>query len=211
MIVECSGEQLVLSKERAVYWEREKMLIISDLHIGKSAHFRRSGIQVPDTVGLTDLQRLTALLKEYPAEILLVTGDMFHNNLNSDANAFLEWRKAYLSLKVVLVKGNHDALRNEDYEALGIEVHTKELLCAPFRFIHDKPSEIDGYYNITGHIHPGVVIYGKARQQLKFPCFYFAEHCLVMPAFSVFTGLKIVKAEQGDRFYAITPGKVVKV
>lgn len=209
--VECCREILILNKERAIYWEREKMLIISDLHIGKSAHFRKSGIQVPGTVGQTDLQRLTALIYEYTPDILLVTGDMFHNNINSDANAFLEWRKGYSALKVILVKGNHDALKNEDYEALGIEVHTKELLRAPFRFIHDKPKDFDEYYNVTGHIHPGVVIYGKARQQLKFPCFYFSTHCLVMPAFSVFTGLKIVKPEQGDRCYAITPGKVVRV
>src|SRR5215217_4177698 len=200
MIVECSGEKLTLNKGRAVYWAREKILIVSDLHIGKSAHFRKSGIQVPNTVGLTDLQRLTALINEYNPDTLLITGDMFHNNINSDANAFQEWRKTYTGLGVVLVMGNHDSLRNEDYEALGIKVYSKELLIKPFRFIHDKPKIVDEYYNITGHIHPGVVIYGRARQQLKFPCFYFADKCLIMPAFSLFTGLKILHPEPGDRF-----------
>jgi DNA ligase-associated metallophosphoesterase len=211
MIINCRAEDLTLHKERAIYWAAKKMLIISDLHIGKSAHFRKSGIQVPDTVGLTDLQRLTSLIKAFNPEILLVTGDMFHNNINSDANAFMEWRKGHTGLNVVLVKGNHDALKNEDYEALGIEVHQKELLCFPFRFIHDKPKEFDEYYNISGHIHPGIVLYGKARQQLKFPCFYFGNNCAVLPAFSVFTGLKILNPEAGDRLYAITPEKVVKV
>lgn len=211
MTINCKGEELILTVERAIYWPAKSMLIISDMHIGKSAHFRKSGIQVPDTVGHTDLQRLTALMKEFQPDILLVTGDMFHNNINSDANAFLDWRKTHAELKVVLIKGNHDALKNADYEALGIEVHTKELLCAPFRFIHDKPKEFDEYYNITGHIHPGVVLYGRARQRLKFPCFYFGENCAVLPAFSVFTGLAILKPENGDRFYAITPGKVVQV
>ncbi|MES2457542.1 MAG: ligase-associated DNA damage response endonuclease PdeM [Bacteroidota bacterium] len=211
MIVECSGEQLILCKEKAIYWEREKMLIISDLHIGKSAHFRKSGIQVPVSVGLTDLQRISCLIGEYGPDILLVTGDMFHNKMNSDAEIFLEWRKGYPALKVVLIKGNHDALRSEDYAALDITVFKKELLMKPFRFIHDKPKEFDEYYNISGHIHPGVVIYGKARQQLKFPCFYFSDTCAVLPAFSVFTGLFLIKAEPGDRFYAVTPGKVVKV
>jgi len=209
MTIECQGENLVLSKERAIYWEREKMLIISDLHIGKSAHFRKSGIQVPDSVGLTDLQKLSALMQEFQPEILLVTGDMFHNNINSDANAFLEWRKNHNLLQVVLVKGNHDDLRNEDYEALGIKVYHKELLLAPFRFIHDKPKESDNYYNITGHIHPGVILYGKAKQRLRFPCFYFGTHCAILPAFSVFTGLKVLHPGQGDRFYAITPYKVI--
>ena len=211
MNIKCRGEQFVLNKERAIYWHAKQMLIISDLHIGKSAYFRKSGIQVPDTVGLSDLQRLTSLMQEFVPQTLLITGDMFHNNINSDANAFMEWRMKYPSLKVVLIKGNHDDLRHEDYEALGIEVHQKELLCFPFRFIHDKPKEADEYYNISGHIHPGVILYGKARQRLKFPCFYFGNTCAVLPAFSVFTGLYMLKPEAGDRFYAITPEKVVQV
>ncbi|TKC06007.1 ligase-associated DNA damage response endonuclease PdeM [Pedobacter frigoris] len=211
MTINCRGEELILSKERAIYWPAQKILIISDLHIGKSAHFRKFGIQVPGTVGLTDLQRLTSLMNEYSPETLMVTGDMFHNKINSDADAFLEWRRSYPQLKVVLIKGNHDALKNADYEALGIEVYNKELLLAPFRFIHDKPKEFDEYYNISGHIHPGVVLYGKAKQRLKFPCFYFGKHCAVLPAFSVFTGLAILKPEEGDQLYAITPGKVVAV
>lgn len=211
MTINCSGEELILSKEKAIYWPAKRTLIISDLHLGKSAHFRRSGIQVPDTVNHSDLQRLTALMKEFDPETLLVTGDMFHNNINSDADAFLIWRKNYAALKVVLIKGNHDLLKTADYEALDIEVHHKELLNWPFRFIHDKPNEFDEYYNISGHIHPGVVLYGKAKQRLKFPCYYFGKSCAVLPAFSVFTGLAVLKPEEGDRFYAITPAKVVAV
>ncbi|NRF40777.1 ligase-associated DNA damage response endonuclease PdeM [Pedobacter foliorum] len=211
MTIDCKGEQLILSSDRAIYWQAKKMLIISDLHIGKSAHFRKSGIPVPDSINLTDLQRLTALVAEFNPETLLVTGDMFHNNINSDTNTFMHWRKSFAHLKVVLIKGNHDNLKNEDYDALGIDVYQKELLAAPFRFIHDKPSEVDEYYNISGHIHPGVIIYGKAKQQLKFPCFYFGSDYAILPAFSVFTGLKVLDSKQGDRFYAITPAKVITI
>ncbi|WP_276088161.1 ligase-associated DNA damage response endonuclease PdeM [Pedobacter sp. JY14-1] len=212
MNIECRGEQLILSKEKAIYWEREKMLIVSDLHIGKSAYFRKSGLQVPHTVGLSDLQRLSLLLKTYPTEKLLVTGDMFHNNMNSDAAAFAEWRKQYPDLQVILVKGNHDDLKNEDYRALDIEVHTREVISAPFRFVHEKPTIQDGYFNISGHIHPGVMLYGKARQRLRFPCFYFGSHCAILPAFSVFTGLYLLRPEaEDDRFYAITPDRIIQV
>lgn len=211
MIVNCRAEELILSKERAIYWKSKALLMISDMHIGKSAHFRKNGIPVPANVGLTDLQRLNALMQEFKPKTLLVTGDMFHNNINSDANAFLEWRSVYPDLEVILVKGNHDDLKKEDYEALGIEVYTKELLIAPFRFIHDKPKNTDAYYNICGHIHPGVVLYGKARQRLKFPCFYFGSDCAIIPAFSVFTGLKILQPGKGDQFYAITPDRIVQI
>jgi DNA ligase-associated metallophosphoesterase len=211
MIINCSGEELDLNKEKAIYWAAKQMLIISDLHIGKSAHFRRSGIPVPATIGQRDLQRLTALIELYQPKSVLVTGDMFHNKLNSDVILFQKWKAQYEGLDFILVKGNHDALTDEEYSRLNVQVVQKELLLAPFRFIHDKPREFDEYFNITGHIHPGVTVYGKARQRLRFPCFYFSSTCAVMPAFSAFTGLSDIHREEGDHFYAITPTKVVAV
>jgi DNA ligase-associated metallophosphoesterase len=211
MIINCSGEELELNKERAIYWAAKKTLIISDIHIGKSAHFRKHGIPVPATVGTRDLQRLTQLIKTYRPETLLITGDMFHNKVNSDVERFGSWRKTHQSTRCVLIKGNHDALADTEYEQLGIEVVHKELLLAPFRFIHDRPANFDEYYNITGHIHPGVTIYGKARQQLRFPCFYFSQTCAVLPAFSAFTGLSNIERSEGDQFYAITPSRVLAV
>lgn len=211
MTINCKGESLVLSKDRAIYWASKKMLIISDLHIGKGAHFRKAGIQVPAAVNETDLDKLAKLLAAFSPDILLVTGDMFHSKMNSEVENFKLWREQYPKLKVILIKGNHDLLKAEDYIGLSIEVHAKELLCFPFRFVHDQPTVADDYYNITGHIHPGVTIYGKARQHLKLPCFYFGSTCAILPAFSVFTGLSKIKAEEGDQFYAITPDKVVLV
>jgi len=211
MTIHCRGEELILSKEKAIYWPSKKMLIISDLHIGKSAHFRKSGIQVPATIGAGDLARLGAQIELYLPEILLITGDMFHHTINSDVALFADWRRQFSNVKIVLIKGNHDSLKAEDYANLDILVQEKELLMAPFRFIHDKPKVADAYFNITGHIHPGITIYGKARQRLRFPCFYFSDTCAVLPAFSAFTGLSKINPDEGAAFYAITPLTVVKV
>lgn len=211
MIIKCSGEELELNKEKSIYWAAKKMLIISDLHIGKSAHFRRYGIPVPATIGQQDLQRLSELIDLYKPDILLITGDMFHNKVNSDVGHFAEWRSQHANVRFILIKGNHDALSAEEYSGLNIEIQQKELLIAPFRFIHDKPTVFDEYFNITGHIHPGVTIYGKARQRLKFPCFYFTKTCAILPAFSAFTGLSLLPKGEDDQFYAITPTQVLAV
>ena len=211
MTIDCRGEELILDKERAIYWPSKRVLIISDIHIGKSAHFRKHGIPVPSTLGQKDLSRITKLLDSYPTDLLLITGDMFHNRMNSDVEDFKAWRQEHPELKVALIKGNHDDLKASDYAGLEIEIHEKEMLMFPFRFIHDKPETTDEYFNITGHIHPGITIYGKARQQLRLPCFYFSDTCAVLPAFSAFTGLSIIKPGKGDVFYAITPTQVVAV
>lgn len=211
MTINCKGEDLILSKHRAIYWAAKKMLIISDLHLGKGAHFRKAGIQIPVHVNTTDLNKLTTLILEFTPDILLITGDMFHHQMNSEAELFRLWRLQYPNLKIILIKGNHDLLKARDYSDLAIETYHTEFLCEPFRFIHDQPAVTDNYYNITGHIHPGVTIYGKARQLIRLPCFYFGKTGAILPAFSVFTGLSKIKAEKGDLFYVITPEKVILV
>ena len=52
------GQQLWLSADRCIFWEEEKALIVSDLHFGKTGHFRKSGIAIPPSVYKEDLQRL---------------------------------------------------------------------------------------------------------------------------------------------------------
>ena len=72
-----SGQQLWLSPLKAIYWESEKLLIVSDLHFGKTGHFRKSGIAVPQHVYRDDLQRLFSLVQYFQPETILVVGDFF--------------------------------------------------------------------------------------------------------------------------------------
>ncbi|WP_316842537.1 ligase-associated DNA damage response endonuclease PdeM [Pedobacter gandavensis] len=211
MNITCSGETLILNTERAIFWPEQQLLVISDLHIGKPAHFRKHGIQVPSTLGDQDLQRLAGLIDLYKPSTVLITGDLFHDQLNSDVDLFSAWKASFNTTKFLLIKGNHDRLLEKDYKDLGIEVYEKEMICPPFRFIHDRPDAASEYYTISGHIHPGVRIYGKARQSLNLPCFYFGSTYAVLPAFSAFTGLSMLKPQQGDRFYAISPGRIIEV
>ncbi|MFX6499045.1 hypothetical protein ABTG19_18945, partial [Acinetobacter baumannii] len=51
------GQQIWLSAARVLYWENKKTLIVSDTHFGKTGHFRKNGIVVPQNVYKEDLQR----------------------------------------------------------------------------------------------------------------------------------------------------------
>lgn len=212
MTITIRDEELILAKERAIFLPKEKLLAISDLHLGKAAHFRKAGLQVPSTLAQSDLNRLSDLLDKYQPTSLLINGDMFHHELNTDIDDFERWKEQYSSLKFVLVKGNHDKLAQNQYQRLGIEIHDLSFCTSQFCFIHDAVKcNDDKLYPISGHIHPGVSVYGKAKQYLKFPCFYFGKEYAVMPAFSAFTGLSMIKPKVGEQVYAITPNKVVKV
>lgn len=212
MTITIREEELILAKERAIFLPNEQLLAISDLHLGKAAHFRKAGLQVPSTLAQSDLNRLSDLLNQHQPKILLINGDMFHHDVNTDIDDFEHWKAQYQSLKFVLVKGNHDKLDERQYQQLGIEIHEPSYCTSNFCFIHDavKCKEAN-LYPISGHIHPGVSVYGKAKQSLKFPCFYFGNDYAVMPAFSAFTGLSLVKPKTNEQVYAITPTKVVKV
>ncbi|TDG35721.1 ligase-associated DNA damage response endonuclease PdeM [Pedobacter changchengzhani] len=212
MTITSHGEELILDEERALYLPKYSLLAISDLHLGKSAHFRKAGVQVPATIAQSDLERLSLLLQKYNPQTLLINGDMFHHGLNSDIVEFTTWRKQFSKVKFLLVKGNHDRLENTDYAKMNIDIHEPSYCLAPFCFIHDAPQNTRAeLYPISGHIHPGVSIKGKAKQRLKFPCFYFGRDYAVLPAFSTFTGLYNIYPKTDERIFAVTPNRVVEV
>lgn len=205
-------QEVYLDKDRAMFLVEHETLVISDLHLGKSAHFRRSGFPVSNKVSQSDLERLSHLVSKYKAKTLIVTGDMFHHGINSDIDDFAEWRNTQKNLKIILVKGNHDLLDHAEYQRLNIEIHNRSYCLGPFCFIHEAPETLENdLYPISGHIHPGVSIVGKAKQRLRFPCFFFGKSYAVLPAFSEFTGLSIIKPIISDRMFAITDTKVIEI
>src|ERR1700712_2731423 len=183
-----------LSPERMVYWEEQKALIVSDLHFGKTGHFRREGIAIPQSVYKEDLQRLVSELQFFKPQQLIVVGDMFHSIANKELDWFKKWREDFPELKIQLVMGNHDILKRQWYIETGIDIIYKELLTGNFSFVHDIADVTSDHlatatYKFSGHIHPGIRISGAGKQSLHFPCFYFTPSFCVLPAFSRFTGL----------------------
>ena len=197
-------EQFIFTTERAVFWPREKALIISDLHVGKPAHFRKSGIAVSSEILEDDLKILESLIVNFKAEHLLIVGDLFHAGHNSDLDIFCEWRAKFSDLKITLIKGNHDRIRKSFYEEHCIDLVEEKLEISPITFMHEPESTEN--FMISGHIHPGVVIAGKARQAVKLPCYALSETQLILPAFSKFTGLDTKTLDKNFRKIAFTKG-----
>lgn len=208
VLLEWHGQRLWLSPGRCMYWEEQRMLVLSDLHIGKAAHFRKAGIPIPQQVFQEDLLRLFQQVHLFKPEIILVTGDLFHSRANAEHDWFARWREALGSTKVLLVKGNHEILQDQAYEELGIEVVGSRYECGPFCFSHDMTTETgDGKYLFSGHVHPGVKISGKGKQSVVLPCFHFMPHAAILPAFSHFSGKHLIESKKGDQVFAILDGE----
>ena len=206
-----AAHKLTLTNQKAIYWEKQKTLILSDLHLGKAAHFRKAGLAIPSTVSKNDLLRLENLLQKYQPKTLLINGDMFHSDYNTEIDEFAKWKENFGEINFLLVKGNHDKQKKEVYTDLAIDVREPTFNSTNFCFIHDAAECSSELYSIGGHIHPGISIVSKTKQRLKFPCFYFSENYAILPAFSVFTGLQLLRPLPNDQVFAITPTKVVKV
>jgi len=200
-----------LSPDRCIYWEEKNALVVSDLHFGKTGHFRKSGIPVPPRVYKEDLQRLWQQIQFFKPEELIVVGDLFHSQENKELQLFLKWRNDFPSLRIKLVKGNHDILNMNWYVQAGIDVYDECLTLEQFTFIHDITAcEVSNTYYFTGHIHPGIIISGMGKQSLSFPCFYFGKNYAVLPAFSRFTGLAMIRPEKNEDVFAIIPSNPIK-
>ena len=207
-------QQCWLSAERAVFWENQSILILSDLHFGKTGHFRKNGIGVPQAIFQEDLQRLVNLLIFFKPSKVLVVGDFFHSSANLELDFFSKWRKDFEHIAIVLVKGNHDMLHEQWYQQNNIELEKGTLQLGPFQFVHDpiEQTNNDGSgFVFSGHLHPGVTVSGAGKQNLHFPCFYFSKNACILPAFSKFSGTATVKKKKDNTIFAIVNHALIEI
>lgn len=204
MQISRSGQTLWLSAEKCLFWEEKRMLILSDLHIGKAAHFRKSGIAIPGQLFEEDMKRIDRQIEYFQPRTLLVTGDFFHSEANEEHERFIHWRATHKDIHCCMIRGNHEVLSDQSYTALGIDVLGSNFKEGPFYFIHEKPKILPpDTFAFSGHVHPGIRLKGIGKQAVTLPCFYFSENSCILPAFSRFTGKYLVQPNKGDEVYAI--------
>ena len=209
-----AGNTFSLSNDRCIFWEEEKMLLLSDLHFGKTGHVRKEGIAVPQAIYKEDLQRLVTQIQFFKPQQVVVIGDMFHSHANKELDLFKKWRNDFKSLPIQLIRGNHDVLKKDWYNDATISVVENSLQIGSFSFVHDitevqNEAAVAPYF-FSGHIHPGISIRGAGRQFIKLPCFYFSSRFAVLPAFSRFTGSHPIKPKRGESVFAILPANHLK-
>src|SRR5689334_11009177 len=102
---------LVADLSGALYWEEERLLIVSDLHLEKGSSFALRGILLPPFDTAATLAKLSAVIAHYDPRRIIALGDSFHDR---DAHERLSPadRDAITALQAgrdwIWIEGNHD-------------------------------------------------------------------------------------------------------
>ena len=187
--MELAGEAVLLLPEKALYWPREKMLVIADIHFGKAAAFRARGVPVPRGTTTQNLDGLDALMTQHHIEHILFLGDFLHaraSHASATLQAMQRWRTRNPALRLTLVRGNHDKHAGDPSASLAIDMVDEPYTQGPFSFCHHPDTQAPGYV-LAGHVHP-VYVLSTRLDSLRLPCFLIGPARMVLPSFGAFTG-----------------------
>jgi uncharacterized protein len=209
LTVSIGGETMLLLPEKALFWPREKMLIVADIHFGKAAAFRSLGVPVPRGTTTENLAGLDALVSAHGARHIVFLGDFLHAraaHASATQAAMLAWRERRAELTLTLVRGNHDRHAGDPAPALGMALVDEPHAIGPFSLCHHPDLDTPGYA-LAGHLHP-VYVVATRFDTLRLPCFVVGQQRMILPSFGAFTGGHAVRPEPGDRIY-VSSGEAV--
>src|SRR3954469_5205743 len=164
--VTIAGVTMVADLSGALFWEDERLLVVSDLHLEKGSSFARRGVLLPPYDTAATLGRLAAVIMRHDPRTVIALGDSFHDR---DAHERLSEpdRDAVTAMQArrdwIWIAGNHDPALPDD---LGGAV-ASEVAIGGIVFRHE-PTGAAG--EIAGHLHPKARVTTR-RRTLEPRCF----------------------------------------
>lgn len=200
LAIELAGERVLLLARKALYWPRERTLVVADIHFGKAAAFRSLGVPVPAGTTRENLAQLDTLVAHYGARRIVFLGDFLHSraaHAKATQAALLAWRGRNPELGLVLVRGNHDRHAGDPGAALAITLVDEPFMAGPFACCHHPDLDVDGYV-LAGHVHP-VYVLATRFDALRLPCFLIGPRRMILPSFGAFTGGYVITPAEDER------------
>lgn len=194
--------EIRLLADKALFFPKESMLVVSDVHLGKATHFNKHGIGIPTEHENVDLGRLKELVNNTVPKSVLFLGDLFHSDHNTSWEKIENFIEQHPHITFRLILGNHDIMDAGRYRLLDVDVAYR---IDNILLTHEPYEGAEDVFNIYGHIHPGVILRGKARKSIRMSCFFITRDHMVMPAFGSFTGLYALNPSADDTIY-VTDG-----
>src|SRR3954447_18957792 len=198
--VNVAGATLIADLSGALFWESQRLLVVSDLHLEKGSSFATRGVLLPPYDTVATLGRLGAVIARHDPRTVIALGDSFHDRRahdrlsspNRDIIAALQLRREW-----IWISGNHDPALPSDLGG----IVASEVAIGAIAFRHE-PTGASG--EIAGHLHPKARVSTRGRSMER-RCFATDGERAVMPAFGAYTGgLNIRDEAFSNIFQALT-------
>ncbi len=184
------GEEFRLTQGRALYWPRERALLVADLHLEKASFYARHGQLLPPYDSRETLERLALAIRDTGARRVFTLGDNFHDSAGADR---LEPHAAGMLAALtratdwVWITGNHDSALEAK---AGGEV-TEEVEIAGLVLRHQAQAG-ETRPELSGHYHPRLQVTVRERH-IRRPCAVLSDDGrgagrMILPAFGALTG-----------------------
>jgi DNA ligase-associated metallophosphoesterase len=181
--LDVAGVSMLADLSGALFWEEQRLLVVSDLHLEKGSSFAARGVLLPPYDTVATLSRLASVIARHDPKTVMALGDSFHDRTahqrlsapDREAIAALQARRDW-----VWISGNHDPALPSDLGG----IVASEVAIGPIVFRHE-PTGAAG--EIAGHLHPKARVATRARWMER-RCFASDGERLVMPAFGAYTG-----------------------
>lgn len=180
-----ANDEMRLVQGRALFWPREKALLVADLHLEKGSFYARFGQMIPPYDSRETLERLALALRETGARRVFCLGDSFHDG---EGPARLEPHAAGMlhaltrAVDWLWITGNHDAALPA---SIGGTV-TDETEVNGLHLRHEARAG-ETAPEISGHFHPKLVVATRGRRVSR-ACAVSSGHRLILPAYGALTG-----------------------
>src|SRR5215467_5906964 len=77
--VTVAGITLLADLSGALFWEEQRLLVVSDLHLEKGSSFATRGVLLPPYDTAATLSRLSAVVLRHDPRTVIALGDSFHD------------------------------------------------------------------------------------------------------------------------------------
>ena len=188
--LEFAGDEFVLTRGRALYWPRERALLVADLHLEKASFFAQHGQLLPPYDSRETLERIALAIRETGARRVYTLGDNFHDSDGTERmEPHAEGMLAALTRAVdwVWITGNHDP----HMEAKSGGSIAEELEIAGMVLRH-RAKKGETRPELSGHYHPRIQLKVHHRH-IRRPCAVVSRDeagsgRMILPAFGALTG-----------------------
>jgi DNA ligase-associated metallophosphoesterase len=203
--VTIAGVTLVADLSGAFFWESERLLIVSDLHLEKGSSYAARGVLLPPYDTVATLSRLSAVIARHDPRSVIALGDSFHDRKAHERLSAGD-REAVTALQArrdwIWIAGNHDPALPRDIGG----IVASEVAVGGIVFRHE-PTGAAG--EIAGHLHPKARVTSRGRTMER-RCFASDGMRAVMPAFGAYTGGLSIRDAAFARIFQ-TPGFMAHV